>query len=370
MLGGLLPELVRTDLISIKTFIDNVRIDDPQRRSSLSYFSDPKVHADLFTSPIITAETILNNYLVECENDRAAKLKSLSRYLPTDFLASRIFPFFTILAETKALTSSETEFVIYLLSTLDSKLNSEDMERIVVKLFSKPDRNIRLVLLDDFDQIAAKLSPKCIQNSLFQLFMQGFVDDSPEVREKTLRCSVDLASKLTHRQLNNDLVRCYSRLQSDEFPGIRVNVIICFGRLSHDLDPTVKQKMLLSVLSTGLQDSFVPTRQATLQFLKINIEEIKTDILAKTILPLISGSLIDKDPKIISMTLSVAKLILTRIERTLPVEEGRSFSPNLMKPDVPSSFDSSNMMNQLSPSSVNNENGWHVSELDFIVKDN
>uniref|UniRef100_A0AC35GCU3 Uncharacterized protein n=1 Tax=Panagrolaimus sp. PS1159 TaxID=55785 RepID=A0AC35GCU3_9BILA len=72
-----------------------------------------------------------------------------------------------------------------------------------------------------------------------------------------------LAEKLNYNNLNVDLMKYLARLQGgDDQPGIRTNTTICLGKIGCYIDPSQRQKILISAFSRALKDPFPPARMS------------------------------------------------------------------------------------------------------------
>src|SRR5690606_5292027 len=97
------------------------------------------------------------------------------------------------------------------------------------------------------------------------------------------------------KTLNGELLRHFAKLQIDEQPGIRVNTVICLGKIFHLLDESTRQKIVPMALLRSLQDPFPPTRLAVIQTFSGAVKDISKDELARTILPSLTPFLIDRE---------------------------------------------------------------------------
>lgn len=99
--------------------------------------------------------------------------------------------------------------------------------------------------------------------------------------------------KLSTRILNNDLLRHLARAQSDTEPSIRTNTVILIGRLAPSLSVISRRKVLVPAFSRALKDSFVHARVAGLMAFMACGELFEPEDIAKGVLPVVVGGLID-----------------------------------------------------------------------------
>ncbi|KAK7504801.1 hypothetical protein BaRGS_00003829 [Batillaria attramentaria] len=133
----------------------------------------------------------------------------------------------------------------------------------VVKLFSSPDRSTRVNLLQQIEFFVEHLSHSVVNDQIFPNISSGFMDTNPVVREATVKAMLHLAGKLNYKNLNEELMKHFARLQSkDDQGGIRTNTTVCLGKIACNLNPAIRQKILISAFLRALKDPFPPARQA------------------------------------------------------------------------------------------------------------
>ncbi|KAK7104395.1 N-terminal kinase-like protein [Littorina saxatilis] len=146
-------------------------------------------------------------------------------------------------------------------------LDSDEYQRkivpCVVKLFSSPDRSTRVNLLQQVEFFVEHLTHAVVNDQIFPNIASGFMDTNPVVRESTVKAMLHLASKLNYKNLNEELMKHFARLQSkDDQGGIRTNTTVCLGKIACHLNPAIRQKILISAFTRALKDPFPPARQA------------------------------------------------------------------------------------------------------------
>lgn len=146
-------------------------------------------------------------------------------------------------------------------------LDAEEYQRkivpCIVKLFSSKDRATRARLLQQVDQFVDHLEPAVVNREVFPHVVQGFADTNPAIREQTVKAMVHLAPKLDYRNLNEELMKHFARLQArDEQGGIRTNTTVCLGKIACHLDPQTRQKVLIVAFVRSMRDPFPPARMA------------------------------------------------------------------------------------------------------------
>jgi len=328
MLVKLLTELLGTLPPVLSSFCREALSREPYKRHSPAGLLEPSVFQRLFDCPLIQADRILGELPAADSEDRDRLFSRLQNLLPNltaEFMSHKLVPACISLLEIQK-SLDGLRLILAISSAADQETFTDSLELFIISLFALPDRALRLLLLENIEIIVEKMSEKCIQDSVFGHFVTGFTDAMPELREKTLKASVELLPKLTVRQINNELVRHYARLQADEQPGIRVNSIICLGRISSYFDPVLKRKVFVGSIGKALQDPFPPSRSAAMKTLLASLDAFPNEALAKHFLPLVCTMLIDSDPAVNEQAFSTTRLIIDRLEkcRTYPGTQVKS----------------------------------------------
>lgn len=327
----------------LQSWSQDVLRSDPSRRHSASLLLEPSIRSRTFASPLISVDNLVSSLSATDEVERDRAFVSIQQFLgkiPESYLEYKLIPAVLLLLQIKP-SLEGIRLVLRCIPLLsDDQVFTNSISPFIVWLFSLPDRAIRLLLLDAFDFLNERLEEKTIQDSIFGHFCTGFVDSLPEIREKTLKCSVSMASKLSGRQLNIDLVRHYTRLQTDEQPGIRVNAIICFGKLATLIEEAGRQKVLVAAIGRALQDPFPPSRSAAIMALMATVSVVSDEALARNILPQLCSSLVDREASISGQAFAAMRHILDRLEahqaearKSQPEEpkESKTTSPSIAK---------------------------------------
>jgi SCY1-like protein 1 len=96
------------------------------------------------------------------------------------------------------------------------------------------------------------LNEKTVNEKVFQHVQNGFLDQEPLIREKTVIAMIHLAPKLSFANLDETVVlRHFARLLRDEQAGIRTNTTVCLGKIAGSLNYSTRQKVLISAF-TGM----------------------------------------------------------------------------------------------------------------------
>lgn len=226
----------------------------------------------------------------------------------------------------------------------------------IVRLFTSPDRALRVCLLDNLPLMIDHLSGKLVTDKIFPQMVTGFGDIAPVVREQTLKAMLVVAPKLSERTINGELLRHLAKTANDDQPGIRTNTTICLGKIARSLAPGSRGKVLSAAFSRALRDPFVHARNAALLALAATADIFSEEDCATKMLPAICSSLIDKE-----------KLIRDQANKTLNIylDRVRKYSATLPDTSMPSSTVSapSTRISTPQPGVSNQLMGWAISSF-------
>ena len=147
----------------------------------------------------------------------------------------------------------------------------------------------------------------------------GFADQTPVIREQTLKAVAVLSPKLKPNIINESLIRHLAKLLSDPIPGIRTvlisnkNTIICMAKLAQYLDRDTRSKILVHGFSQMLKDPFPFARKAALMGISASGSSITNEDIAKRIIPSIGAVLLDQDKPIRTLAFDVLNVLVKRL---------------------------------------------------------
>lgn len=200
-----------------------------------------------------------------------------------------------------------------------AKLSNEDFDGkitpVVIRLFSNPDRAIRVCLLDSLPLMIDRLSQKVVNDKIFPQLVTGFTDAAPVVREQTLKSVLVIISKLSDRTINGELLKYLAKAANDEQPGIRTNTTICLGKIAKNLGTSSRSKVLIAAFTRSLRDPFVHARNAALMALAVTGEYFVEEDIALRIMPVLCPLLIDKEKLIRDQTSKTMDIYLQRVRK-------------------------------------------------------
>lgn len=206
-----------------------------------------------------------------------------------------------------------------------TKLPEDDYDTqitpVIVRLFTSPDRALRVCLLDNLPLMIDHLSQKLVTDKIFPQMVTGFGDLAPVVREQTVKAVLVIVPKLSERVINGELLRHLAKTANDDQPGIRTNTTICLGKIAKSLSASSRGKVLSAAFSRALRDPFVHARNAALMALAATADMFSEDDCATKMLPAICSSLVDKERVIRDQANKTLNIYLERVRKysaTLP----------------------------------------------------
>ncbi|KAH9519561.1 N-terminal kinase-like protein [Bulinus truncatus] len=199
-------------------------------------------------------------------------------------------------------------------------LNGDEYQKkivpCVVKLFSSPDRATRVKLLQQIEFFAEHLQVNTVNDQIFPHVNSGFMDTNPMVRECTIKAMLHLAPKLNYKNLNEELMRQFARLQAkDDQGGIRTNTTVCLGKIACYINPAIRQKILCSAFMRAMKDPFPPARQAGILGIAATQNFYNLSEVANRLLPSLCSLTRDPDKGVRDQAFKTVKGFLSKLEK-------------------------------------------------------
>ena len=250
-----------------------------------------------------------------------------------------------------------------LVMRIATKLSEDEYDSqitpVIVRLFTSPDRALRVCLLDNLPLMIDHLNQKIVTDKIFPQMVTGFGDLAPVVREQTVKAVLVVVPKLSDRVINGELLRHLAKTANDEQPGIRTNTTICLGKIAKNLGSGSRAKVLSAAFSRALRDPFVHARNAALMALGATVDIFSEDDCATKMLPAICPSLVDKEKMIRDQANKTLNIYLERVrkysttlpETVLPPPESASAPGTRISTPLPQAGMGSQMM------------GWAISSF-------
>ncbi|KAJ6264339.1 hypothetical protein Dda_0484 [Drechslerella dactyloides] len=300
---------------------------NPKLRLPISHFLEQGKRAgSFFDTPLIRCCEFIENMGVKDEREREEFLQNLEEtkdQFPEEFFKAKVLP--ELLKSVEYGGGGPKVFSVVLM--IADKLSEDEWESTItpciVRLFSSPDRAIRVFLLDNLPKMIDHLPGKIVSGSIFPQLVTGFSDVAPIVREQTVKSILIVINKLSDRQINGDLLKYLAKTQNDEQPGIRTNTTICLGKIAKNLGQHTRAKVLAAAFTRSLRDPFVHARNAALMALAATADVFDETDCATKCLPAICPTLIDKE-----------KIIRTQAQKTFDVYMARIKTLTANMPDT------------------------------------
>ncbi|KEQ73422.1 ARM repeat-containing protein [Aureobasidium namibiae CBS 147.97] len=336
---------------------------NPKTRLSIAHFLEQgRKSGSFFDTPLIQLTDGIDNLGLKTETEREEFLRELEAVaeaddFPEDFFRVKVLP--------ELLKSLEFggggPKVLSLVMRIGKKLSDEEYEStitpVVVRLFSSPDRALRVCLLDNLPHMIDHLPQKIVNNGIYPQMVTGFTDLAPLVREQTVKAVLVVVPKLSDRIINGELLRYLAKTANDEQPGIRTNTTICLGKIAKNLGSSSRTKVLVAAFSRSLRDPFVHARNAALLALSATADLFTEDDCATKLLPAICPSLVDKEKIIRDQANKTLDLYLQRIRKY-----GQTL-PDSVLPPPEAAGSNAPRMSTPQPGSGSGWAGWAISSF-------
>ncbi|KAF2100527.1 ARM repeat-containing protein [Rhizodiscina lignyota] len=294
------------------------------RRGIAQFLEQGQRVGGFFQTPLITLTEGIESLGIKSETEREeflAQLDDIGDDFPEDFLKMKVLP--ELLKSVEFGGGGPKVFGIVM--KIGQRLTDEEYESqitpVIVRLFTLPDRAIRVCLLDNLPLMIDHLPNKIVNDKIFPQMVTGFADIMPVVREQTVRAILTVVPKLSDRTVNGELLRHLAKTANDEQPGIRTNTTICLGKIARNLGNSTRTKVLTAAFARSLRDPFVHARNAGLMALAATADLFSEDDCATKMLPAICPSLVDKERLVRDQANKTFEIYMQRIRKyqtTLP----------------------------------------------------
>lgn len=289
------------------------------------------------SNPLANLVDALDGFELKSEGEKLALLRTIKEAAPTipaPFLLYKVLP---SLLHSLSLPTAPSGAMLPLVLELGKLVPPSDYGKLVldpvVKLYASQDRGTRMALLDGLDQYADRMDNRTVTDRVWPHLLTGFADTVPVIREATVKAVFPLASKLSDRILNNDLLRLLAKMQTDTEPSIRTNTCILLGRLAPTLSTNTKKKVLVPAFARSLKDPFVHARVAGLMAFMATVDIFDRDDLAGKVIPNMAFTMIDREKLVRDQAFKAMGMFMKRLEdaaaampETVSAPEERSIS--------------------------------------------
>ncbi|KAF2840827.1 kinase domain-containing protein [Patellaria atrata CBS 101060] len=334
---------------------------NPKARLSVGQFLEQgQRQGGFFQTPLIHLTEGIENLGLKSDEERdefLSQLEEVSDDFPEDFFKMKVLP--ELLKSVEFGGGGAKVFGIVV--KIGSKLSDEEYETritpVVVRMFTSPDRAIRVCLLDNLPLMIDHLPQKIVNDKIFPQMVTGFTDGAPVLREQTVKAVLTVVSKLSDRIVNGELLRYLAKTANDEQPGIRTNTTICLGKIARNLGGSTRTKVLTAAFARSLRDPFVHARNAALMALAATADLFSEDDCATKILPAICPSLVDKEKIVRDQANKTLDIYLTRVRKY-----GLTLPDTVLPPPSAASTNASTPRMESGPSDTSWA-GWAISSF-------
>ncbi|KAL9006413.1 MAG: hypothetical protein Q9188_000818 [Gyalolechia gomerana] len=326
---------------------------NPKVRLGVSHFREQgRRSGGFFETPLIKLSEGIESLGLKSDGEREDFLKELdeaSNDFPEEYFGVKVLP--------ELLKSVEFggggPKVFSAVMKIGAKLSDEDyntrLTPVIIRLFSNPDRAIRVCLLDHLPDMIEHLPQKLVNDRIFPQMVTGFADIAPVVREQTIKAVLTVITKLSDRTINGELLKHLAKTSNDEQPGIRTNTTICLGKIARNLGANTRQKVLIAAFCRSLRDPFVHARNAALLALGATSDLFTEDDCAVKVLPVLCPLLIDRE-----------KLVRDQASKTFDIYVHRIRKHAIGLPDTALPPSTTTAANSVMPriGTPQNDTGW------------
>lgn len=290
------------------------------RTSPMNFIKDCKDNNIFFdTTPLEVVLFLEEVQLVTEPNEKTKFFNRLENDLesfPPDFCKNKILPDLINAFEYGEAGSAILNPIFRIGKMLtDEEEYQSKLVPCIIKLFACKDRATRSKLLQQLDTYINFLAINVINDQIFPQVVQGFLDSNVTIREQTVKCMAQLAPKLSSTNLNEELLKHFSRLQQrDEEGGIRANTTVCLGKIANHFSSQIQQTVILPSFLRMFRDPFPPARLAAIAGITANEKLFNTKDCATKIMPALCQMCIDLDPNVRRLTFKSLGIFIERVK--------------------------------------------------------
>lgn len=294
-----------------------VQTSPKHRVSPLDFINNCKEAGVLFSSiPLQTLLSLEEIQLVKDPDEKTKIFNILEKEIdsfPPDICKNKILPDLINAFEYGEAGSAILNPIFKIGKMLNEDEYRSKLVPCIIKLYQCKDRAMRSMLLQQIDSYINLLTTNVINDQIFPQIVQGFMDSNFTIREQTVKSMLHIAPKLTQINLNEELMKHLTRLQTrDENGGIRANTTICLGKIAANLNDETRSKILLPSFLGAMQDQFPPARHAAIAAVTANEKVFSDKDCASKIMPMLCQLFIDQDLNVKCLALKSMKLFIER----------------------------------------------------------
>ncbi|KAI8059837.1 hypothetical protein BDF21DRAFT_370083 [Thamnidium elegans] len=270
-----------------------------------------------FSNDFIKVNLFLENISIKEQSEKEGffrKLDSSIETFPSEFSKHKILPELIKAFEFGSGGAKALSAIV----KVGDHLSTEEYQAVIIepiiRMFSSPDRAIRVSLLENMPKFIDHMTNKMVTTQVFPNIATGFTDTIPIIREQTIKSILLLVPKLNERIVNYDLLKYLAKLQMDPEPGIRTNTTICLGKIAKYLSDSTRRKVLVPAFTRSLRDGFFHARIAALMALNATSEYYDAQECATRIIPAVSLVLVDKEKPVRDQAFKVINFLINKVQ--------------------------------------------------------
>ncbi|XP_027197212.2 N-terminal kinase-like protein yata [Dermatophagoides pteronyssinus] len=272
-----------------------------------------------FKNPFIDTLNFLEEIQIKDSTEKNRFFSNLNNGLesfPVYFCKNKILSFVITSLEYGEANCHCLELLMKIGKMLNENEYQKKVTPSIIKLFASKDRSIRSKLLKEIDEYIDYTSTQAVNDQIFPYLVHGFMDSNPVIREQTVKSIFHLASKLNNQNLNEEVIKHFSRIQmKDPEGGIRTNTIICLGKIAAHLQPQTRQTIMLPLFLRSLRDPFPPSRIACIQSLDATQNFFTLQDCTSKIMPALCLILMDPEKQVRDHAFVTLKNFVQKIEK-------------------------------------------------------
>ena len=240
-------------------------------RSRVAKIADVHQNCEWFKAPLVGVLLFLDQLALKEPKDKQRFFGTLPRLLPSlpeSIARYHVLPSLMAALEYGAAGGGGTVVLAPILD-IGAQLPPAEYSQLilpcVVRLFSSNDRATRLQLLHHLPEYIGRLSDEIINGHVLTSILTGFTDTNPVLREATVKSALPLAPRLSSYSLHKVLLPALKRCLGDVEHAVRVNTVICIGRIATHIEASAREEDVLGSCLREMRDPFPHARSAALR---------------------------------------------------------------------------------------------------------
>ncbi|XP_056366406.1 LOW QUALITY PROTEIN: N-terminal kinase-like protein [Oenanthe melanoleuca] len=267
---------------------------------------------------LVRTGLFLEHFQVRDPSERRAflqELPALLEALPGPFRRHKLLPRLLQALELGSADAGALPPLLQVAKVLDPPEYQERIVPVLVRLFSSPERGLRLRLLQLLEEFIEFLPEATVDSQIFPHVAHGFLDSNPAIREQTVKSMVLLAPKLGEGRRGAELPRLLLRVQGGDALGpLRCNATLCLGRLAPHLPPQTRRRVLAPALARATRDPFPPARAAAVAAFAATHGCYSPSEVAGRVLPPLCALTVDPHPDVRQQAFRAIRSFLEQLE--------------------------------------------------------